>query len=62
MTVWWRGRCLASGWRQLVGSSFSITALSLSLAAGVGSLLWLCVLQASQGQLHEERLFSEGEY
>lgn len=40
---------------------FSMTALSVSLAAGVSPLLWLCVLQASQGQLHEERLFSEGE-
>lgn len=47
-------------WAAAVG--LSVTALLVSLAAGVGSLLWLRILQASQGQLDEERLFSEGEY
>lgn len=42
-------------------SGFLTNSAVVSLAAGGSSLLRLRVLQASQGQLHEERLFSEGE-
>lgn len=48
--------------RELVdGSVWALHNSTVSLAEGVGALLWLRILQASQGQLDEERLFSEGE-
>lgn len=53
---------VAGGSLVIAGIVFSLTALLVSLAAGVSLLFWLCILQASQGQLDEERLFSEGEY
>lgn len=48
--------------RELMdGSVWAAHNSTVSLAEGVGALLWLRILQASQGQLDEERLFSEGE-